>query len=361
MLKRLNLHLSYLCNLSCSYCFLTDEQRHSDATFCKWDSLLHMLGQLDLADDLIVNLASGELSLRPKLIAEACKWLKKIERTKETHLHFGLYTNGTNIDSIIELIEDGILDVNETSLSWDGLASRWTRNKNYYCPPLIESDYMKIIDKISASPIARNMNVRTAITREFLERDVYIESLEYLAHAGVKNWEYYFIMDNDDYRDLEIQDKFEVFIDYLYKIRGDLSVFNLDHIESHYAKKSAIRDKSWCSNKTMKSIDISPDGHIFPCGLFSLKGKYAYDGNEDISLNDPIDTIKKSVDEMSCKECKESTSCLSYKECKYTHCVECNRIPKFRKGNTDEYRFAQLCGMRKIEYDSYMKRVNKNV
>lgn len=357
MLKRLNLHLSYLCNLRCSYCYLTDEQRHSDDVFCKWASLLDMLKQLDLADDLIVNLASGELSLRPKLIADAYKYLKKVERFKDTKLHFGLYTNGTNISSIIDLIDRGILDVNVTSLSWDGTASRWTRNKNYYCSPLIDADYFNIIDVLSSNHVSRNINVRTAITREFLEKDIYTESLEYLAAKGVKNWEYYFLMDNDDYRDTELQEKFEAFLDYLYAMRTKLNVFNLDNIEKHYSKQIVVRDKSWCSNRTLKSIDIGVDGKVFPCGPFSLVGKYAYAGN-----GIPIDKFsEEALEIMSCKECKECDSCLSYFDCKYTHCVECNRIPKFRKGDTPEYRFSQLCAMRKIEYDSYKKRVKSNV
>lgn len=357
MLKRLNLHLSYLCNLSCSYCFLTDEQRHSEEVFSKWDSLLGMLRQLDLADDLIVNLASGELSLRPKLIVEACKWLKKIERTKDTKLHFGMYTNGTNISPIIDLIERGILDVHETSLSWDGMASRWTRNRNHYCKPLVEKDYLSIISKIAAADNAKNMNIRTAITSEFLQKDVYTESLEYLAKSGIRNWEYYFLMDNDDYRDPMVQEKFEAFLDYLYTMRNDLNIFNLNNIEKHYGKPIAVRDKSWCSNRTMKSIDISPDGEVFPCGLFSLHGKYAYAGS-GIQMND---FSEDALEEMSCKECKDCDSCLKHFDCKYTHCVECNRIPKFRKGDTDEYKFAQLCGMRKIEYEAYKKRVKHNV
>lgn len=346
MINRLNIHLSYNCNLNCSYCFLKNETRKDKSVFTRWDDLLNFLKRAPLGEELIVNLASGELSLRPSLIEKAYSEFKKIERYVDTKVKLGLYTNGTNIDVVLKYLEDGILDPSYTSLSWDGIDNSRTRqglsgNNN---------DLLKqAIVKIGKSRFADKFLIRSALTRNLLDN---IEAtLGFLDLAGCKNWEYYYLIDNDEYRDKKFQEDFTKALTIIYDRQHNLNIFNVNSMDRYYSDTNGVK-KLWCKSLD-DSIDISIEGKILPCGSYSNNYKYGVPKTDFDDINDYFNESKiKELNNHNCLNCQK----CQYQTCGNLHCVECSRMVSYRAGDSFDYKATQPCALRTIEREKYFLR-----
>ena len=361
MIKRINMSISYLCNLNCTYCFLSQESRLENTEFTRFDDLYNFLLTVNLDKLVKVNLASGELTLKPSLVRKVCRVFRKVERVRDVVFQFGMYSNGTNPDVLISLLRDGTFTPGLTSVSWDGIASEVTRN-NYNHSYTID-DGMININKIYGSGYANDIVVRTAITKDLLylnslERAVpLVQFLEF--YTKVINWEYYFLLDDDDYRNPNLIPYFKNFIDQcigLYRASNyRLKIYNMRKLDETYSNTLpdiAREKKLWC-HSIDGAIDITIDGKVTQCGSFTPNYVYGFknlDMFDDISQPfNESKIIQIAMDNcINCKKC-------DFMNCGNKHCHECSRIIPYRWGSDFEYKAKQVCALRTVEREEFLK------
>lgn len=336
--------------MDCKYCFLTEESKHNSKAFDRWDELLKFLKTVPLGEQVSINLSSGELSMQPELIRTAYEKLKKIERYKDTKLVFGMYTNGTNIDEILNLLDEGILDSRYTSMSWDGVTNTLGRTpidiRRYK-----DSYFNNAVKKIGYSKHGDEFVIRSALTFDLLENIEF--TLYHLYESGCANWEYYYLIDNDDYRKQSFQTLFRKALQYMYKYKKlGLNIYNLSSMDKYYSGDGSNKGL-WCKCLT-DSMDISLDGKVLPCGSYASNYKYAFPHPEIFDdISKPFD--EKKLRQISCDNCLECTTC-DYAHCRNKHCVECSRMVHYRNGNSFDFKSKQPCQLRDIEREEYLRR-----
>lgn len=336
MIEYINIHINTFCPFDCYYCFIEQNKRKEKKKFSRWNDLRAFLNKLDLADSPIINLATGELSLFPELVIEAVKEIRKLERIKDVKFRFGLYTNGSKMSNIIKLIDEGYLDEKLVFLSWDSV---------FDFDGLHTNTTNMCINEISMS--GRDILVRSALTEVLL--DTIDSCLSLLINNNIKRWEYYMLIDEPKYNTSEFKEKFKKFLDTLYKYKDKIEIWNIKSMHDYYSNP---QNHLWCTN-IHKSIMISINGKILPCGSYT--DYYRYTNDIDIELKDILDNTfdyEKDITNMMMRNCKLQNECH---ECKNNHCVECAKSINFRTGNTAQEKAFQQCDLRTIERKYYEK------
>jgi hypothetical protein len=324
---------------------LTEDARKSNDRFNRFDELLNFLIDAPLAQDVLINVSSGELSLFPDLIETAYNKLKKIERYKDTSVKFGLYTNGSNIEAILDLLDRGILDPKYTSMSWDGIFGstiRESKSSKYN-----DSLFNKAIESIGRSKYKDDILIRSALTSTLLLHQK--QSIEYLIDCGCSNWEYYFLIDNDEYRDPIFLDIFEKELNSLYKYNGNgINIFNINSMLEFYSTSTA-KKRLWCRS-LYNSIEIDVYGKILPCGSYSNGYKYKPPSIDFDDISQKYDPAK--IERINIDNCIKCHQC-NHANCGNLHCIECARLIPYRTGDIFEYKASQPCKIRNIERKLY--------
>ena len=188
------------CNLDCVYCFQKHDVKTRNNKFKYFDELISFLCKLPLDDELEFKITGGEPSLFIDDIRYAYKKLKKIERYKDTHINFTTISNGSNMDGLISLMDEGILRSWGCKYSWDGIhsasMSRHPKNIDIYNDEYFNNK-IKILGK---SKYNKDMLVRIALTPDTVN-DL-ANSFYYALQNGCKKLEYYYLTDCDAYKDL---------------------------------------------------------------------------------------------------------------------------------------------------------------
>lgn len=376
MIKYINLHLSYMCNFDCDYCFLTKEARRSKDSFNRWDDLLKFLENIPLKDELIITLVSGELSIRHKLVEKAYYSIKKLERIRDIKISFGMYSNGTDMEYILNLLERGILNPKYTAISWDGVYNSH-RCHDKQTINLINNHLLQL-----GKSRFRNILVRSALTTDYL--DHIDETLDFINKSGLTNWEYYYLIDNIEYTPCgginsddnvyQFQFSFDKALPKMFT--NKIKPYNYTLIDRMVKEKwpPLTAKKSWC--RMGDSIDISINGKILPCGAFCKQFKYPY---PKIKFDDLLDQFNQDkINNIIQTECfDKSDLCITHTEsakndetnyhsyeCDSSYCRECPRLIKYKTFDIknphsytidDFYRTATLCCLHWMEKDAYCK------
>jgi len=337
--------------MNCSYCFLKKQSRSIQDSFCRWDDLLAFLNSAPTGDRLTVILASGELSLRPYLIETAYVNIKKLERIKDIEIEFGMYTNGTNMGPILDFLDKGILSIEHTSLSWDGIKNTKVRTPK----DIIKYDdayFNNMIKTIGSSKYKDNMVIRSALTLQMLKN--IDDTLHHLYISGCRNWEYYYLIDNDEYRKNEFISLFTTALEIMYKYKDKgMNIFNLNL--SDYYKSDNKCKKVWC-NCLEDSIDISMDGKVLPCGSYSDIYRYETPEQDFDDISIPFNESRIAL--LNKRNCIDCNKC-DFISCGNLHCVECSRMVEYRAGKSFQYKATQPCKLRDIERETYFRKVKK--
>ena len=112
------------CNMKCCYCFQPYNDKIKPRIFSDYDNLYKFVKSLPLSDIVIVTLVGGEVTLRPDLVKLCIKKVfKRIEREQDVTFHCATISNGTNLDTLLDLCNENYFYSKHCCISWDGLFS----------------------------------------------------------------------------------------------------------------------------------------------------------------------------------------------------------------------------------------------
>ena len=203
---------------------------------------------------------------------------------------------------------------------------------------------------IGKSDFADKIVIRSALTSNLLENIG--PSLDFLNATGCKNWEYYYLIDNDEYRSEKFQDDFRKALVYIYDAQSrGINVYNIKSMEEYYSDTKPVK-KLWCKSLD-DSIDISIEGKVLPCGSYSNNYRYGAPDECFADIREPFnEVILRNANLHNCINCQK----CKYQDCGNLHCVECSRMVSYRNGKSFEYKATQPCVLRTIEREKYFLR-----
>jgi len=353
-IKEITFKLSPYCNLKCEYCFQKDLIKEDKEIFDKYDDLISFIRTISIDDQLQFKLTGGETSLICDQIEIAYKKLKKIERYVPTRVFFTTITNGTNLEGIINLMSRGILESSGCKLSWDGIysasRSRKPKNIDIYSDEFFNNK-VKLLGK---SKFRNKMLVRIAITPNTISS--LSDSVLFLLENGCTKFEYYYLTDCEEYRDVNFINEFKrqlEKISILYT-KYDFDYYNWNTI---YFAEKLIEDsdkiKSISCRHLGKSLYINMNGYISPCGFFS--DDCVFDQCK-LYIGDLKNGLYRKEVEGFINEYSEAPMC-NYKKCNNMQCFECPATNKHRTGRMNN-KLYQCCELRTIEKNIFLNNID---
>lgn len=352
----IGLRIGTYCNLDCKYCYEYSYAKEKNISFQDYDQLVKFISKLPLANRVKFLISGGEPSLYINEIRRAYKKIMKVRRYKDSFINFLVYTNGTNFQGVIDLINEGVLSPFYCCLSWDGIhttKSRLTKNIKIYN----DDFFNKNIDLLSKQPeeYRNEITVRTAATRDTI--DELADNYQYLLDHGCTRWEYYIINDESAFRDEEYNRKIEEQIRKIYNIaiKNNVteSLVNLENMLYMYFPEPSdyIKQRFVTCCHLGNTLFINQNGGIYPCSLADDVSKI-YDG---IKFGDIYTGFDKQVMEEFCEDYNTPPSCgMIYKNepCNALQCFECAATCKHCNGSLNKKMHNQ-CELRHIEYNLF--------
>ena len=356
-ISAVTIKLGTYCDLDCVYCFQQHDIKTKNVIFDKYNELVKFLSnpKITFADRLEIKLTGGEPSLYTDRIHVAYKELKKLERYQPTTLYFTSIFNGTRIEKMLELMDEGILDSYGCKLSWDGIysssKSRLTKIAKY------DDEYFRnVIHTLGKSKYGKDVLVRIALTPNTI--DDMVDSFKFALDAGCRKIEYYYLTDCPEYTDSTFQTKFAKTFNGIMQLKEQFQDFNWANWETLEFASLLNRDtdllRAINCRHLGKMLYIENDGRIAPCGFFSSDALFSscqyYIG--DITNGFYYDNVKSFISKY-----KEVPMCND-KRCANLHCFECPATNLFRKGHMQEKLF-QTCFERDFERNAYIENRHK--
>lgn len=336
-INHITIQVGNLCNFNCKYCFYDKTKTDKLIIFNRYKELLNLLRNIPLDDRVIINLSGGEPTLYKENIYNIYKYINKLNRDLNTNFVFGIYTNGTNLGLINELINNKILSTDLCNISWDGL--------NYDKVRINKNSRINVNDQLVKykNTVVNNVLVRTAITSASI--DCLYDSVKFLIDNNYKKWEYYFLLDNKDYNSESFLNNYmhqlELILNYTKHIK-DFDFFNINNFKYLFNNPDKVV-RIFCK-QLGKSLYINCNGVVSPCGLCADDCIYFdnYSFSEDISnINSIIEKYNKYLD---LSKNIDYSHCMN---CKNIQCAECKFTAKFRTSDNKE---NQQCKIRDAEY-----------
>lgn len=345
------------CNLDCVYCFQKHDVKTRNNKFKYFDELISFLCKLPLDDELEFKITGGEPSLFIDDIRYAYKKLKKIERYKDTHINFTTISNGSNMDGLISLMDEGILRSWGCKYSWDGIhsasMSRHPKNIDIYNDEYFNNK-IKILGK---SKYNKDMLVRIALTPDTV--DDLANSFYYALQNGCKKLEYYYLTDCDAYKDLNFIAKAMEQFEMIAKLKQefDFVYSNWDSLffTEFCLDKEKDKLRSIACRHLGRFLYIEQNGKIAPCGFFSADASFE---DKKLYIGDIFNGFYKDKVKYFINEYKQIPMCYNF-NCNNLHCFECPATALYRKGHMAD-KLYQTCALRSIERDIFLKYNNKN-
>ena len=303
---------------------------------------------MSLAENLEFKVTGGESSLFIDDIRYAYKKLSKLERIKDTKINFTTISNGTNMEGLMDLMDEGILRPWGCKYSWDGIysASKSRKPKNALYTDEFFNEKIRLI---GASKYNKDILVRIALTPNTI-KDIG-ESFRYALEAGCRKIEYYYLSDCDEYK----TEKFELdFNDFLLDIQEllyeyqDFTFPNFDTLYMNRFLKESDKLRAIACRHLGKSLYIEMDGKIAPCGYFS---KDALFPDQTMYIGDIDNGFYRDKVESFINQYKAVPMCYNA-GCSNLHCFECPAVALFRKGNMAS-KLYQTCKLRSMEKELF--------
>ena len=345
-IKEITFKISSYCNLDCVYCFQTYESKDRNNKFYLYDELVNFMCDLPLSEEVEIKLTGGESSLFIDEIRFAYKKIKKVEKYVDTKIRFSTITNGTGIEGLIDLMDEGILSPWDCKYSWDGLYS-CSRSRLPKSPLYIDEYFNNRVKILGQSKWHDDVLIRMAVTPSTV--DFMYDSLLFCLDNNCHKWEYYFLTDCDDYQNPSFIKKFNQQISLIadeYNKRP-FDYYNWDTLtftELVLPKDNSTKLRSIGCRHLGKSLYIAQNGDIYPCGFFVPDSKYGYC---QYKLGNIKEGFKKEIIKDFVVEYMKQPMC-DYQYCDNFHCFECPALTKYRTGNMN-HKLCQACNLRNIE------------
>jgi radical SAM protein with 4Fe4S-binding SPASM domain len=302
---------------------------------------------LPLGENVEIKITGGESSLFIDDIRYAYKKIKKVEKYVDTRIRFTTISNGTNMEGLLGLMDEGILDPWGCKFSWDGLyscsKSRLPKNKTY-----TDEYFNNKIKVLGQSKWHDSMLVRMAVTPNTV--DHMFDSLVYCLDNNCHKWEYYFLTDCEEYKTPEFIKKFNEQIRLIadeYN-RRPFNYYNWDTLKLTELilprTDNETKLRSIGCRHLGTSMYVAENGDIYPCGFFVPDSEYGSCHNKIGNLSTGF--VKPKVKEFV-SEYLEQPMC-EYQTCENLHCFECPALTKHRTGRMNN-KLCQACGLRDAE------------
>ncbi|MBK1809550.1 radical SAM protein [Clostridium sp. YIM B02505] len=336
-----NLWLTYKCNLNCSYCYEKDikigmKNKLNDNTIDDYlifiENFLYDKNRNE-NEPYIVNLHGGEPLLEFNLLKKVVGRLKQSEKLKSKKIMFGVTTNGTLLnEEIIDFLCENFHY--SLSVSIDGIKENHDRNRKFANGEgsfkLIIDNALKILHKRSDIRIRMTFDSRTV--KDLCENIIYLLSLGFNNIVPVAN-----IFDDEwnEESSEELEKQLEMIMDHdVYKRNKNCHIGILESIKAKNVKMKC--------NGGINTINISPDGNIYPCTYVVGKEEYKI-GDVFIGFNNEKIDYYKSVYKCKTTKCE---GCLNYNYCKSGRCKFINKVI------TGDFLTpaVQVCMLSNIEY-----------
>lgn len=354
-LREISVQISAYCNCDCSYCFQRKDAKNCMDKLTRLNELVEFIKTLPLKEELLISI-TGEPSLFCDVIENLYKRIKKVERHKDTRIKFGTFTNGTNIEGILSLINKDILDVHSCKFSWDGVESSKTR------PSKIAGQDSTFFNRklliLGQSKFSKDILVRTALHPDTI--DTLYESVKFLLLTGCRKWEYYFLTDCEGYRTNEFIYKLGYQLERIAKLYYEYPDFQYYNWDRLYYTEVLLPDihgklKSIGCGHLGETIYISKEGEVFPCGFFSQDCKYC---DTKLCFGDIKDPFNPKAMDSFTKDYQHQLIC-DYQNCKNLQCFECPGLVKHRTEGDLKYKTTQVCRARDKERETFLSNHKK--
>lgn len=332
------------CNLDCKYCFQQKEVKKKHNGFTDFRGLVSFLSKLPIAEDgFEVKVTGGESSLFCNEIRKAYKEFKRLERFVDTRVYLTTISNGTNIDGLLSLMDDGILDPSGCKISWDGIhsASKSRLPKN---PKYNDIYFNEIIYKLGTSKYGKDVLVRIALTEDTV--DDLFKSVKYAIMCGCKKIEYYYLSDCEYYTDPAFQNRYMLQMSKIIKLlilHPDVNFANFETLFFTETLSDKDKFRAISCRHLGRMLYIENDGKIAPCGYFSHDGIYS---DCEFYIGDIYKGFSKDKIEAFIAMYKQPARCG--RRCENYHCFECPAVTMYRQHNMCD-KMMQACEMRDLE------------
>ena len=340
------------CDLDCVYCFQQHHVKTKSTTFDKYKDVVKFLSnpKITFADRLEVKVTGGEPSLYADEIRVAYKELKKLERYKATTLYFTSIFNGTHIEKMLKLMDDGILDPYGCKLSWDGIYSS-SKSRHTKIAKYDDVYFRNVVKTLGQSKYGKDVLVRIALTPDTI--DDIVESFKYALDCGCRKIEYYYLTDCEAYRDKTFIDKFHNVFKELIKLKQlyrDFNWANWETLEFANMLKGDDLLRAINCRHLGKMLYIEQNGKIAPCGFFSSDALFP---NSTWYIGDIYHGFYSEKVENFIRQYSSIPMC-NKTQCANLHCFECPATNLFRNKNMQS-KLYQTCIERGIERTLYNK------
>jgi radical SAM protein with 4Fe4S-binding SPASM domain len=346
VINKLCLTLTTACNMNCEYCHQSSYRKSMPVFFDDYDNLEKFIRTLPLTPTVQFRILGGEISTFPQEWQYAMDRIRRIEKKEEVKFIFSVPTNGSGVDNILNLIDQGYLSGNGVTISWDGIHSA-SKSRKPKAPEHDDKFFNDVIMKFSSTPYHDEFSVVYAITPHTVD-DLY-ESLVYCLDNGIRKFNTYFVHEAN-YDSMEFVSRYkqqltlvaQEFVDrypYLDKrwIYHDWNVIK-------YRKKHPINVArlTKCPNLG-KVLHINTSGDVYPCVYFSDHNAY--------QLGNIVGGLSKGPLERFIAEYFKSPIC-NYGNCSNVQCFECPGSNLVHNGDMNK-RFMNTCSLRSIEMDVF--------
>jgi mycofactocin biosynthetic radical S-adenosylmethionine protein MftC len=287
------------CNQKCGFCFnrsISDQASYGDMNKHEAFLIVDMAAKYGISE---IDVLGGEPLLVP--------WIKDfISYATNSKLAVNISTNGSLLDSVIDLAEKGAgsLNIGFSILGFSETHNALTGSDNF-------SKAVAGIKRLASD--GRGPIVKSVLMRENI--DEIFGLVEYLAELGVKR---YFLLHEDmigrqDYQAFSFPEYY-AFYSQLKKEKDGKPDIGFVAASGFY--RHGTCSKSRCDAGVTK-IAVMPDGSAFPCNLFAGSGEFLLgnifrDGIEKIWQNRLLEYFR---------DCKMGNLCVRKDCAHYTTCT----------------------------------------
>ena len=329
------------CNMMCKYCYEGDVKSNRGMSLSTSNKVIeYILKHVEKTNDetLIVNFHGGEPLIQFGIIKHICEEFKSKLKGSSIKLSFGITTNGILMnDEIIQYLSDGFSY--SLSVSIDG--SQETHDKNRL---LVngQGSYSKVIDNfLKLLRYCSDVRARMTFTPETV--NALYDNVKFLVDLGFKT----IVPVPDYFNNSWNMNSMQILYSQLEKIARllvDERKTNTN-LRVGIIEEMSIKKKNDICRAGYNTVNIDPDGNIYPC-TYTV-------GNEEYLIGNVRDGINESklheIIELSSIENKECIGCSRYNYCSATRCKLINNVM------TGDYHkpSAVLCSVENIKHNAY--------
>lgn len=272
-IKDISIYPSFVCNQRCVYCRI-DKDTPQELTTP--ESIGKFIATLPLAEKVTIRFFGGEPTMEVARIKAIAKQLVKVQRKVETQFSCVTYSNGTDADALLELLDNKILVPESTKISWDGVTTCQTTR------PTTDGVTDEQL-KANVVKIGQRYGNRLGLVHAIHPMNIHNlhNSLLIALDAGYRDFSYYLLQGYAYPKNVEFMTTFKeqlhlICQEYAAREHDPLNKFqfhNLNKFRNVFGLTSTM-STSGCSGLG-ESLAIAPNGVVYGCPCTAIASIYA--------------------------------------------------------------------------------------